>query len=63
MITSSFGFMGERPKLLDEEEADGAADGHKHDEDHDDDPPVAEAAGVVAPEVKRAVCCTLGRQG
>ena len=46
--------MGERPKLLDEEEADSPADGRQHDEDHDDDPPVAEAAGVVAPGVKRA---------
>ena len=55
MITSRFGFMGERPELLDEEEADGAAGGRQHDEDHDDDPPVAEAGGVVAPGVKHAI--------
>ena len=45
--------MGKRPELLDEEEADGAADGHQHDEDHDDDPPGAEAGGVLTPGVKR----------
>ena len=56
MITSSFGFMGERPELLDEEEADGAADGRQpHDEGHDDDPPVAKAGGVIAPEVNCAI--------
>ena len=54
MITSRFGFMGERPELLDEEEADGAADGRQPHDEADDDPPVAEAGGVIAPEVNCA---------
>ena len=47
--------MGERPELLDEEEADSPADGRQHDEGHDDDPPVAEAGGVLASGVNCAI--------